>query len=213
MKKILLILLFVLIIPISVYAKSGCCSSHGGVDCSRKQSNGKVVCNDGWTGSSCYYSEMEKCNGYDEYEDETYYSSGRDDDSWEYIFMFIICGVVYFGISFLLELPSMIKEEKRMKKKEKQEKIEREIRLIKEDKRYNSYTIDELITIFEGVIEKNLVITIKYQNHYGEIVEDKINPERIFIKNLVHYLEAYSYEDDERIIINMSNIIGVKRKK
>ena len=64
MKKIFLFLLFILIIPISVYAKSGCCSSHGGVDCSRKQSNGKVICNDGWTGSSCYYNEMKKCEGY-----------------------------------------------------------------------------------------------------------------------------------------------------
>lgn len=31
---------------------SGCCSSHGGVS-NQCQSNGKVVCNDGWRGSSC----------------------------------------------------------------------------------------------------------------------------------------------------------------
>lgn len=47
-----------------VYATSGCCSGHGGVDCSRVQANGKVVCNDGWTKSSCSYSSMAKCSGY-----------------------------------------------------------------------------------------------------------------------------------------------------
>lgn len=48
-----------------IYAKSGCCSHHGGVNCAAgPQSNGKVICNDGWTESSCYYSEMVKCGGY-----------------------------------------------------------------------------------------------------------------------------------------------------
>lgn len=63
MKKV--ICLFVLLImPLSVKATSGCCSSHGGVDCSRDQSNGRVICNDGWTGSSCSYSSITKCSGY-----------------------------------------------------------------------------------------------------------------------------------------------------
>jgi len=48
-----------------IYAKSGCCSHHGGVNCAAgPQSNGKVICNDSWRGSSCYYSEMVKCGGY-----------------------------------------------------------------------------------------------------------------------------------------------------
>lgn len=48
-----------------IYAKSGCCSHHGGVNCAAgPQSNGKVICNDGWKQSSCYYSEMVKCGGY-----------------------------------------------------------------------------------------------------------------------------------------------------
>ena len=47
-----------------VYAKSGCCSGHGGVDCSRAQSNGKVICADGWTGSACSYSSITQCSGY-----------------------------------------------------------------------------------------------------------------------------------------------------
>lgn len=63
MKKV--ICLFVLLImPLGVKATSGCCSSHGGVDCSRAQSNGRVICNDGWTGSSCSYSSITKCSGY-----------------------------------------------------------------------------------------------------------------------------------------------------
>jgi len=47
-----------------VDAKSGCCSHHGGVDCSAgAQANGHVICYDGWRGSSCLYSEMIKCGG------------------------------------------------------------------------------------------------------------------------------------------------------
>ena len=48
-----------------VYAKSGCCSYHDGVNCAAgPQSNGKVICNDGWRQSSCFYSEMVMCGGY-----------------------------------------------------------------------------------------------------------------------------------------------------
>ncbi len=47
-----------------VFAKSGCCSGHGGVDCAAgSQDNGNVICNDGWTGSSCAYSGMVMCGG------------------------------------------------------------------------------------------------------------------------------------------------------
>lgn len=47
-----------------VFAKSGCCSGHSGVNCSAgPQGNGKVICNDGWTGSSCRYAEMVMCGG------------------------------------------------------------------------------------------------------------------------------------------------------
>ena len=61
---ILTVLLAVFLSFKSVEAKSGCCSSHGGVDCSAgAQSNGHVICYDGWRGSSCLYSEMVKCGG------------------------------------------------------------------------------------------------------------------------------------------------------
>jgi len=61
-------LLIFLSFPSSVLARSGCCSSHGGVCCEcGSQSNGKVICNDGWTGSSCYYSEMVMCGGSSDY--------------------------------------------------------------------------------------------------------------------------------------------------
>ena len=47
-----------------VDAKSGCCSGHDGVSCGAgPQGNGRVICNDGWTGSSCLYSEMVMCGG------------------------------------------------------------------------------------------------------------------------------------------------------
>lgn len=57
--------IFSFIFSVSIIdAKSGCCSSHGGVNCSAgPQSNGKVICNDGWRGSSCLYSEMVMCGG------------------------------------------------------------------------------------------------------------------------------------------------------
>lgn len=63
-KTLVLIILFLLFVPVMVDAKSGCCSHHGGVDCTQKQKNGRVVCNDGWKGSSCYYNEMKKCAAY-----------------------------------------------------------------------------------------------------------------------------------------------------
>lgn len=56
-----------LLLPINVKAASGCCSGHGGVDCSRQTSDGRVVCNDGYTGSSCSYNSMVKCGGSRDY--------------------------------------------------------------------------------------------------------------------------------------------------
>lgn len=59
-------LLFVLslIFPVSSLARSGCCSGHDGVNCAAgAQSNGNVICNDGWRGSSCSYSGMVMCGG------------------------------------------------------------------------------------------------------------------------------------------------------
>jgi len=59
------LLLSIFVLPRNVSAVSGCCSYHSGVCCScGAQYNGKVICNDGWRGSSCYYSEMVMCAGY-----------------------------------------------------------------------------------------------------------------------------------------------------
>lgn len=56
--------LVVFLFSTPILAKSGCCSSHDGVCCGcGAQANGRVICNDGWTESSCYYSEMVKCGG------------------------------------------------------------------------------------------------------------------------------------------------------
>jgi hypothetical protein len=66
MKKFLqLILIFGAIFFLfvkSVYATSGSCSSHGGVNCAMGiQSNGAVYCNDGWAGSSALYDYALAC--------------------------------------------------------------------------------------------------------------------------------------------------------
>lgn len=59
-----ILVLLLLTFPINIFAKSGCCSSHGGVSCAAgPQSNGNVICNDGWRGSSCSYSGMVMCGG------------------------------------------------------------------------------------------------------------------------------------------------------
>lgn len=60
----LLFFLFISFFAILVDARFGCCSGHNGVNCSAgAQGNGHVICNDGWTGSSCLYSEMVMCGG------------------------------------------------------------------------------------------------------------------------------------------------------
>lgn len=86
-KHLRLILLFtVLIISniIDVYATSGCCSSHGGVDCDYIQNSGKVVCNDGWRGSSCNYSSMAKCDSGTSFSNDTS-NEVKDNDSNNYV--------------------------------------------------------------------------------------------------------------------------------
>lgn len=53
-----------LIIP-SALAASGACSNHGGVDCTAgPDSDGSVICNDGWLNSSVSYASMVMCRNY-----------------------------------------------------------------------------------------------------------------------------------------------------
>lgn len=48
--------------PQTTLATSGACSSHGGINCSAGASfDGKVMCNDGWTNSSVYFSDADEC--------------------------------------------------------------------------------------------------------------------------------------------------------
>lgn len=62
MKKILIILTFFTLLPVSVYATSGACSYHNGVNCGAGASyTGKVQCNDGWINSSVYFSDASEC--------------------------------------------------------------------------------------------------------------------------------------------------------
>lgn len=49
----------------AAFATSGACSGHGGVDCSAgPDSDGSVICYDGWEDSSVSYSSMVMCQGY-----------------------------------------------------------------------------------------------------------------------------------------------------
>lgn len=60
MKKLLL--LTISFVPLFVYATSGACSNHGGVNCSvGAGTSGQVVCNDGWDESSVQYSDTSEC--------------------------------------------------------------------------------------------------------------------------------------------------------
>jgi hypothetical protein len=61
MKKIIIIL-SLLFAPTLIFATSGACSYHNGVNCSAGGDlYGKVICNDGWTNSSVYFSDAEEC--------------------------------------------------------------------------------------------------------------------------------------------------------
>lgn len=64
MKKILLVLSFLILFPFSAFATSGACSGHGGVSCNAgSDSDGSVICKDGWRNSSVSYSSMVMCGG------------------------------------------------------------------------------------------------------------------------------------------------------
>ena len=63
MKKILIAVVAMLACGVQLsFATSGTCSYHGGVDCSAgEDTDGSVICNDGWTESSVLYSDMSSC--------------------------------------------------------------------------------------------------------------------------------------------------------
>lgn len=64
-KKLFALIIFLFLPNISI-ATSGACSYHGGVNCSYgSTSTGKVMCNDGWTNSSVYFSDAEECKKID----------------------------------------------------------------------------------------------------------------------------------------------------
>lgn len=65
MKSTMVPLLLIISSFAFVHATSGACSGHGGVDCSLGQdSDGSVICVDGWRNSSVSYASMVKCAGY-----------------------------------------------------------------------------------------------------------------------------------------------------
>ena len=61
---LLLAIILISFHPFNLYANSGACSDHGGVNCAMGPDyNGKVTCNDGWSNSSVYYQTMDECVG------------------------------------------------------------------------------------------------------------------------------------------------------
>ena len=57
----LFLLTFAVVFPLPVFATSGACSDHGGVNCNIKDGlTGNAICNDGWESSVLYY-EMDEC--------------------------------------------------------------------------------------------------------------------------------------------------------
>jgi hypothetical protein len=63
MFKKLFVLVIFLFLPAFTLATSGACSYHDGVNCSAGANyNGKVICNDGWTNSSVYFSDADECS-------------------------------------------------------------------------------------------------------------------------------------------------------
>jgi hypothetical protein len=65
MRKIWTFLIFLLVIPFTYgksFATSGACSGHGGVNCRAGfDSDGSVICNDGWQESSVDFSDSIAC--------------------------------------------------------------------------------------------------------------------------------------------------------
>lgn len=63
MKKFSAILFFLISLQTTiVYASSGACSDHGGINCSAGAgTGGSVICNDGWSNSSVLFSSADEC--------------------------------------------------------------------------------------------------------------------------------------------------------
>ena len=63
--KPLITIFSTLVLPGVLFAASGACSGHGGVNCAAgPDTDGSVICYDGWQNSSISYSSMVKCAGY-----------------------------------------------------------------------------------------------------------------------------------------------------
>ena len=53
--------------PNKTFAIQGTCSSHGGVNCSKFDSDGSAICNDGWVNSSVGFYSVDECNNCSSY--------------------------------------------------------------------------------------------------------------------------------------------------
>lgn len=213
--SLLFILLIILVLtPNTVNATSGCCSHHGGVDCSRKQANGQVICGDGWTGSSCSYSSMAKCSNYSLVEDDLYSDndinsneSKSDNNLW-----YIIGGVIiiYFyceGSSVKRNKNHTDKSHSNVKKPDLNNIINRKV-----DANYNdiSANIPDTYDIFKIAIKNNLKMTIKYVSQKNKITTREIIPKEIYGEYNNYYLRAFCLLRNEERVFKISRIIEVK---
>ena len=70
----------ILLLPMNVYARSGCCSHHGGV--AGCNSDGRQICNDGMLSPTCTCDTSNDTYGYIDLNVENYdYEVEKDDES------------------------------------------------------------------------------------------------------------------------------------
>lgn len=194
--------------PSIVNATSGCCSHHGGVDCSKKQVNGRVICNDGWIGSSCLYSSMAKCKGYSSNSNETASNNNINSDTNEAynVLWYILVGTafVYFCYKgFNNKVNNISQSDAR---KSNSDFIKNRNKIINNSSDY----ISEKYKMLENAINNNIKLTIKYISQKNEITIRQIIPKEIYKENNNYYLKAFCLLRNEERVFKISRIIEVK---
>lgn len=194
----ILIIIAIIFIPVEINASSGCCSHHGGVDCSRKQANGRVICNDGWMGSSCYYSSMSKCIGYDIENDNNEKNNivqNKDNKSSNNLIWWIVaigCGGIFYARS-------------------KSSKNDYEVNNSNSNNEPLISDVDiEKIKMLNNAISNDKVIIIKYISSKNNITNRKIKPKLLYRNNNEIYVKAFCYWKKEERTFKISRIIEIK---
>jgi hypothetical protein len=199
------------LIPSIANATSGCCSHHGGVDCSRKQANGNVVCNDGWTGSSCSYSSMVKCSGYSSTENSSN-SNNSDKDKSDNTLLYIIGGGIIIYVCYNI----FNNKKNNITKYNNHSNTKRIYTNTNSSTRgsishsNNQINIPQKYNIYQNAIDNNLNLIIKYISQKNEITIREIIPKEIFGENNEYYLSAFCLLRNEERVFKLSRIVEVK---